>query len=100
MARDSILIMRSTSDLCEVIPQLAIRIETSFLTLLPPFKKKMAKSEANYWKNYCLLIERIAFNGLNRDLTLKAIDRLCQFFYQFICFSYREPSNLFINKQK
>ena len=43
--------------------------------------------------------EKNAFTSLNSDLALRNIKKLCPFLYHSICNSYREPSNLFINKQ-
>ena len=40
-----------------------------------------------------------ALNSLNRDLALRNIEKLCPSLYHSISNWYREPSNLFINKQ-
>ena len=40
-----------------------------------------------------------AFNSLNRDHAIRSGEKLCPCLYHSICNSYREPSNLLINKQ-
>ena len=47
-----------------------------------------------------LLIDaKNAFNSVNRDLALRNIEKFCPSLYRSTYNSYREPSNLFTNKQ-